>query len=320
MTAPKPRAVVLDAHTLNPGDLGWGPLEALTQLVVYPRTPEEQLITRCHGAEIVLTNKTPLVRETLRELPALRLVSVLATGVNVINVDAAREWGITVANVPAYSTASVAQLTIALLLALTHHVEHHSNGVRAGRWTNSPDFSYSEFPLMELAGLQLGVIGLGAIGQRVAAIADAMGMRVQASTRTAQPNSPIQQLHLHELLRTSDVVSLHCPLTPATRHLINASSLNLMKPTALLLNTGRGALIDEAALATALNTGRIAGAGLDVLSEEPPPKDQPLFTARNCLITPHIGWATRAARTRLMAATVENVRDYLVSRVALERI
>lgn len=300
-----PALVVLDGHTLNPGDLSWAPLEALAACTVHDRTPAADVVARGAGAAILLTNKTPLSAAALAQLPALRFIGVLATGYNIVDVAAARARGIPVSNVPAYSTRSVAQHVFALLLELTLGVGHHAATVRAGRWAQAVDFSYWDRPLIELEGLTLGIVGAGRIGQAVAELGRAFGLRVQFATRTGG------RAELESVLRASDVVSLHCPLTDATRALINADTLRLMKPTALLVNTSRGPLIDEPALADALNSGRLAGAALDVLSTEPPPANHPLFTARNCLITPHHAWATTAARARLMRVAVDNVRAFL---------
>ena len=297
----RPRLVVLDGHTLNPGDLSWAALEALGDCAIHAHTPPGEVVARAAGAAIVLTNKTPLPAEAFAALPDLRYVGLLATGYNVVDVAAARARGIPVANVPLYGTASVAQHVFALLLELTQHVGRHAAGVRAGRWAASRDFCYAETPLLELAGLTFGVIGPGRIGSAAARIAEAFGMRVLTAGRAEG------RAGLERVLRAADVVSLHCPLTADTRHLINATTLEWMKPGAFLLNTSRGPLIDEAALAAALHAGRIAGAGLDVLSVEPPPANHPLFGAPNCLITPHQAWATRAARARLMATAVANV-------------
>ncbi|MBM3866912.1 MAG: D-2-hydroxyacid dehydrogenase [Verrucomicrobia bacterium] len=304
----RPRLVVLDGHTLNPGDLSWAALEALGDCTIYAHTPPADVIARAAGAAVVLTNKTPLPAAAFAALPDLRYVGLLATGYNVVDVAAARARGIPVANVPLYGTASVAQHTFALLLELTQHVGRHTAGVRAGRWAASRDFCYWETPLLELASLTFGVVGAGRIGSAVARIAEAFGMRVLTARRAGG------RAELEGVLRAADVVSLHCPLTGDTRHLINATTLGWMKPGAFLLNTSRGPLIDEAALAAALQAGRIAGAGLDVLSVEPPPADHPLFTAPNCLITPHHAWATRAARGRLMATAVANVAAFLAGR------
>jgi glycerate dehydrogenase len=306
------KIVVLDGYTLNPGDLSWSALGSLGELGVYDRTAPGETVARAAGAEAVLTNKTVLGRRELEALPELRYVGVLATGYNVVDTAAAKGRGVTVTNVPAYSTASVVQLTFALLLELTHRVGHHSEAVRAGRWAESAHFSFWDFPLQELDGRTLGIVGYGNIGSAVASVAKAFGMKVLVHT----PSPPgrvrgVRFVELEALLRRSDVVTLHCPLTPATEGLMNAERLALLKPSALLLNAGRGPLVDEAALAEALNAGWLAGAGVDVLSVEPPRPDNPLLSARNCVITPHIGWATRAARERLMAAAVENLKAFL---------
>jgi glycerate dehydrogenase len=308
-----PRIVYLDGYTVNPGDLSWQPLRALGDCVLYDRTPPEQVIERARDAEIVLTNKVTLDGTTIRALPRLRCIGVTATGFNIIDVAAAREREIVVTNVPAYGTASVAQMTFALLLELTQHVGHHARTVREGRWSASPDFCYWDRPLLELAGLTLGIVGLGQIGREVARLAEAFRMKVIATSRQPASDAPlgVRIVGMDELFRTSDVVSLHCPLTPDTAGLVNARRLATMKPTALLINTSRGGLIVEQDLADALNAGRIAGAAVDVLSVEPPTMSNPLLAARNCYVTPHIAWATQAARRRLLAVAVENVRAFL---------
>ncbi len=310
------KIVVLDGFTLNPGDLSWEGLEALGQCTVYDRTPEELVIERAAGAQIVLTNKTVLSADTLSALPVLRYISVLATGYNVVDLEAAAERGIAVSNVPAYATESVAQMVFAHLLNLTQDVGGHSRGVREGRWSSCADFCYWDRPLIELAGLTMGIIGFGRTGRATAALARAFGMKVVVHDVVGGGQMPqgCVFVELEDLFRRSDVVSLHCPLTAETRGLVNADRLSLMKPTAFLINTSRGAVVDEAALADALNEGRIAGAGLDVLSSEPPDAGNPLLRARNCFITPHIAWATRAARERLLAASVENVRCFIEGR------
>ena len=306
------KIVVLDGHTLNPGDLSWSGLEALGDCTVYERTPTEMVSGRAQGAAILLTNKTVLAAETIAQLPKLTYIGVLATGYNVVDIEAARQRGIAVTNVPAYSTRSVAQATFALLLELAQHAGHHAHTVRDGRWCASPDFCYSETPLVELDGLTMGLIGYGSIARVVAEIARSFGMRVIAHRRSNQATGDATRLtDLDSLLRESDVVSLHCPLTAANKHLIDARRLALMKPGSFLINTARGPLIDEQALAEALNHGHLAGAGLDVLSVEPARPDNPLLTAKNCVITPHIAWATGAARRRLMDIAVANVRAFL---------
>ena len=307
--------VVLDGHTLNPGDLSWGELQSLGECRIYDRTPPDEVVKRAADAEIVLTNKTVLTREQIHSLPKLRYIGVLATGYNIVDIAAAREGNIPVTNVPTYGTRSVAQHTLALLLELTQHVGHHARTVRDGRWTKCPDFCYWDYPLIELDGLTMGIVGLGRIGGAVAELAKAFRLNLLASSSTPGQSSPgIQFVELESLFRQSDVVSLHCPLTPRTNNLVNAKRLALMKPTAFLLNTSRGGLVEEQALADALNSGRIAGAAVDVLSLEPPPADNPLLRAKNCLVTPHIAWATRAARSRLLATAVANVRAFLDGR------
>jgi glycerate dehydrogenase len=304
--------IVLDGYTLNPGDLSWEDLQALGSCTVYDRTAPHELVARAAAAEILLTNKTRLTAASLEALPQLRYIGVLATGTNVVDLAAARARGIPVTNVPTYGTRSVAQMTFALLLELAHQTGHHARTVREGCWTRSTDWCYWDFPLLELDGLTLGIVGLGRIGRAVAELGAAFGMKVIASDPTAKAPLPfVRMVELDALFRESDVVSLHCPLTPQTAGLVEARRLSLMKPTALLLNTSRGPLVDGPALAEALNTGRIAGAAMDVLVEEPPPADNPLLTARNCLITPHLAWATRAARSRLMQIAVDNVRTFL---------
>ncbi|TVY09414.1 D-2-hydroxyacid dehydrogenase [Paenibacillus cremeus] len=306
--------VVLDGYTLNPGDLDWDGLRQLGELAVYDRTAPELIVERAAAADLVLTNKTPLTAATIGELPRLKYIGVLATGYNVVDTAAAAARGIPVANVPTYGTTSVAQAVFALLLELCHRVQLHSDAVHAGDWTRSPDFCFTRAPQIELAGKTLGLIGLGRIGLQTAKIAGAFGMRVVAvgSGRSKpQPVEGVEWVELDELLARSDVVSLHCPLTPATEKLIQAERIARMKPSALLINTSRGALIHEQDLADALNAGRLAGAALDVLSVEPPTPDNPLLTARNCVITPHIAWATKEARSRLMATAVDNARAFL---------
>jgi glycerate dehydrogenase len=305
--------VVLDGYTLNPGDLSWAALEVLGPTTVYDRTPPDQVVARAADCEIALTNKTLLPRAVIEQLPRLRYVGVLATGYNVVDLDAARERGIPVTNIPDYALPAVVQMVFAHLLNLALHVAEHGQGVAAGRWTKSIDFCYWDSALVELAGLTMGIVGFGRIGQAVAALAQAFGMKVLAydvCPPKGDVAGDVRFLDLDELFRQSDVVSLHCPLNTATQKLVNAERLALMKPSAMLINTGRGPLVDEAALAEALNAGRIAGAGLDVLWTEPPPADNPLLGAKNCCITPHIAWATRAARQRLLDTAIANVRAF----------
>lgn len=308
------KIVVLDGEALNPGDLDWGGVEGFGQLTVYDRTPVNQVVDRAQGADIVLTNKVPVDADALDQLPQLKYIGVLATGYNIIDVNRARERGIVVTNVPGYSTDSVVQLTFALLLELCHRVQRHSDSVFDGKWSRSPDFSFRDYPLVELAGKNLGVIGFGDIGQRVADVGRALGMRIigYSRKRTDQSHrSEFRWADLDTLLQESDVVTIHAPLTPETKGLINASALAKMKRSAFLLNTARGPIIEEADLANALNGDLIAGAGLDVLSAEPPAPDNPLFSAKNCVITPHIAWATKEARSRLMGLVVENIAAYI---------
>ncbi len=306
------KLVVLDGFTMNPGDLEWRTLEALGELTVYDRSPEETILQRAAGADVLLTNKTPLTRETIHALPALKFIDVLATGYNVVDLEAARERGVPVSNAPAYSTRSVQQMTFALLLELTQQCGAHDRAVKEGAWCRCKDITFQLSPLIELDGLTMGIFGFGSIGQSVAATAVSFGMRVIVHSRTRPARLPdgMGWVSQDELFGQSDVLSLHCPLTPQTDKVICARTLSLMKPTALLINTSRGGLVDESALAQALNEGRLAGAGLDVLSAEPPDPRNPLLTARNCVITPHCAWATRAARQRLLDITVANVKAF----------
>ena len=307
-----PRIVVLDGFTLNPGDLDWAPLRALGECEVFDRTPPDAVLERARGAAVLLTNKTALPREVIEALPDLRYIGVLATGCNVVDLSAAKARGIPVTNAPGYGTPSVAQHVFALLLELTQHTGHQARTVRDGRWSASPDFCYWDKPLIELADRTLGIVGYGSIGAAVGRIALAFGMKVLAATRRARPVADeIAFTSIDDLFRRADVVTLHCPLTADTQGLVNAQRLALMKPDSYLINTGRGPLVVEQDLADALNAGQIAGAGLDVLSAEPPSPENPLLTAKNCLITPHIAWASRAARGRLLAIVVENLRAFL---------
>lgn len=309
----KKNIVVLDGYTLNPGDLSWSGLQELGECTIYDRTAPEQVVERCKDADIVLTNKVVLRDAELQQLPRLRYIGVLATGYNVVDIAAAREQGVIVTNIPAYSTASVAQMVFAHLLNIVNAVQLHTDSVRRGEWCSSADFSYMLSPQTELAGKTIGIVGLGNIGSSVATIAHALGMRVVAKTsRTAQELPDyITPLPFEELLAQSDVVTLHCPLTPDTQHLINERTLSLMKQGAILINTGRGPLIDEVAVAHALNEGYLRAAGMDVLAVEPASCDNPLLQARNAFFTPHIAWASYEARVRLMNICLDNIRAYL---------
>ena len=305
------KIVVLDGYTANPGDLSWKNLEALGALTVYERTQPTETVARAADAEIVLTNKVIVSKGVMAQLPKLKYIGVLATGYNVVDIQEAHERGIIVTNVPAYSTESVAQMVFAHLLTVTNRTEHYAIQNRRGRWTENPDFCYWDFPHMELAGKTFGIVGLGNIGQRVAQIALAFGMKVKAlSSKTSLP-AGIEKASLEELLATSDVLSLHCPLTENTRHLINADTLRQMKSTAILINTGRGPLIDDQAVAEALADGRLAAFCADVLTEEPPKADNPLLKQPNAFFTPHIAWASKEARIRLLQVATDNVRAFI---------
>ena len=308
------KIVVLDGYTLNPGDLTWKKLEQLGELTVYERTSAEHVYERAMEAAIVLTNKTPLSSEVINKLTSLKYIGVLATGYNVVDVDAAKRKGILVANVPGYGINSVAQLTFALLLELCHHVQRHSDGVMGGKWSRSADWCYWDYPLIELANKTFGIIGFGNIGRSVANIASAFGMNIIANSRTQTDQTHrknFRWVSFDDVLELADVVSIHCPLTPETKGLINKDSLKKMKPSSILLNTSRGPIIVDQDLADALNNDVIAGAGIDVLSVEPPKDDNPLLGAKNCMITPHLAWATKEARTRLMNGVAENVAAFL---------
>jgi len=310
----KVKIVVLDGYALNPGDLSWSHMQELGELTVYDRTPVEQVFQRAKDATIVLTNKTPLSSDVIKKLPSLKYIGVLATGYNIVDVDAAKEKGVPVTNVPGYGPKSVAQLTFALLLELCHHVQRHSDAVMQGKWSRSADWCFWDYPLIELAGKTIGIIGFGTIGQQVANIASAFDMQIIAHSRTQTDQSHrnnFRWVTTNELLSESDVVSIHCPLTAETKGLINRDTLQRMKRSAFLLNTSRGPIIVDKDLADALNSDVIAGAGIDVLSVEPPPADNPLFKTKNCLITPHLAWATKEARTRLMNKVAENISAFL---------
>ena len=308
------KIVVLDGHALNPGDISWQGLQQLGRVVIHERTAPHQLLERADGAEILLSNKTPITAAVMVQLPYLKYIGLLATGYNVIDVDAAKKHGIVVANAPGYGTTSVVQQTFALLLELTQRTQRHSDSVMAGDWARSVDFCYWNYPLVELAGKTMGIIGFGHIGQKVGDVATAFGMNIIGNSRTRTDQSArtnFRWADIPELLDQADVVSIHCPLFPETQGLINAENLKRMKSSAYLINTSRGAIVNDQDLADALNSDIIAGAGIDVLSAEPPQADNPLFNAKNCIITPHIAWATKEARVRLMNMVVSNVAAFI---------
>ena len=311
------KIVVLDGYAANPGDLSWDGMKALGECVIYERTAPEQVLERAAGAEVVLTNKVVITAEHIAALPDLKYIGVLATGYNIVDVEAARNRGIVVTNIPAYSTDSVAQMVFAHILNICLQVQHYTEEVRGGRWTSSPDFCFWDTPLMELSGKKLGIVGLGHTGSATARMAIGFGMQVCAYTSKShfQLIPEIKKMELDELFRECDIVSLHCPLTEQTRGMVNAVRLKTMKPTAILINTGRGPLVDEQDLADALNNGTIYAAGVDVLSQEPPRADNPLLHARNCFITPHIAWASGEARQRLMQIAVDNLNGYITGKV-----
>ena len=305
------KITLVDAHTANPGDLSWDAIEALGEVSCYPRSNQEEVLERCADAEVILSNKVPLDAETLAQLPNLKYIGVTATGYNIIDVDAARERGIAVTNIPAYGTETVAQACFALVLELCNHVGLHADAVTNGEWNASPDFCFWHKPLTELSGLNFGLIGYGAIAQATARIARAFNLNILVHTRTARDEANTRFVDKETLFKESDIVSLHCPLTPETEQIVNEAMLGLMKPSAFLINTSRGPLVDEHALAKALYEKRIAGAGLDVLSTEPPSADNPLLMAPNCYITPHIAWATQAARSRVISMAAENLQAFI---------
>jgi glycerate dehydrogenase len=307
------KIVILDGYSANPGDLSWKELEQMGEVTVYDRTSPSETIQRAADADIVLTNKVVLDREKIAQLPRLKYIGVLATGYNVVDIEAAHQRGVIVTNVPAYSTESVAQMVFAHLLTVTNRTEHYAIQNRKGRWSSNPDFCYWDFPHMELAGKTFGIVGLGNIGRRVAEIALAFGMKVKALTSKSQDQLPtgIEKADIQTLLSSSDVLSLHCPLTDKTRHLINAETLLKMKPTAILINTGRGPLIDDQAVANALQKGRLGAFCADVLTTEPPASNNPLLSQPNAFITPHIAWASIEARVRLIQIATDNVRAFI---------
>ncbi len=307
------KIVILDGYSANPGDLSWKELEQMGEVTVYDRTSPSETIQRAADADIVLTNKVVLDREKIAQLPRLKYIGVLATGYNVVDIEAAHQRGVIVTNVPAYSTESVAQMVFAHLLTVTNRTEYYAIQNRKGRWSSNPDFCYWDFPHMELAGKTFGIVGLGNIGRRVAEIALAFGMKVKALTSKSQDQLPtgIEKADIQTLLSSSDVLSLHCPLTDKTRHLINAETLLKMKPTAILINTGRGPLIDDQAVANALQEGRLGAFCADVLTTEPPASNNPLLSQPNAFITPHIAWASTEARVRLIQIATDNVRAFI---------
>lgn len=311
------KIVALDGYAANPGDLSWDELKALGECVIYDRTAPEEVLERAADAEVVLTNKVVITAEMMAALPQLKYIGVMATGYNIVDIDAARERGIIVTNIPSYSTDSVAQMVFAHILNIAQQVQHHSEAVHQGRWTASKDFCFWDTPLIELRGKKLGIVGLGHTGYTTARIAIGFGMEVYAYTSKSSFQLPpeIKKMELDQLFSECDVISLHCLLTDKTRELVNAARLKLMKPTAILINTGRGQLVNEQDLADALNNGQIYAAGLDVLSQEPPKADNPLLTARNCYITPHIAWASAAARERLMGILLDNLKGYMEGKV-----
>jgi glycerate dehydrogenase len=308
----QPTITILDGYTLNPGDLSWSAIEALGRCAIYDRTAPDEIIPRAQQSDAVLINKVEMGRRVITALPRLRYIGVMATGYDEVDLAAANERGITVTNAPSYSTESVAQFVFAHLLNLVQPVALHADAVRRGRWSQAPDWCFWDAPLIELAGLTMGIVGCGQIGHATARLAHAFGMRVVAHRGRYDPALEfVQFVDLDPLFRESDVVSLHCPLTHQTTRLVNRQRLALMRPTSYLINTSRGGLVDEAALAEALNAGRLAGAGLDALAVEPPLPTNPLLSARNCHITPHIAWATRAARHRLMDIVATNLAAFL---------
>lgn len=306
--------VVLDGYTLNPGDLSWEGFSNLGDLTVYDRTPKEEILTRIGDADIVITNKTPLDRHTIGQAKNMKYIGVLATGYNVVDTQAAKQRGIVVCNIPAYGSDAVAQYAFALLLEVTSQVQLHNEAVKQGRWTNSPDFCFWDKPLIELYGKTMGIIGYGRIGQAVGRIAKAFGTQVIAYNRSQDPALKKDYVSLDELFERSDVISLHCPLTEQTKGIINKSSIEKMKDGVIIINNSRGPLVVEQDLADALNSGKVYGAAVDVVSEEPIKAENPLLTAKNCIITPHISWAPRDTRQRLMNIAVENLKAFFAGK------
>ena len=309
------KIVILDAFTSNPGDLSWDAIEELGELTVYERTTSEEVLERCTGSEVIFTNKVILNSETIEQLPELKYIGVLATGTNVVDLHFAKERGICVTNIPGYSTDSVVQHVLALMLHFSSKVSIHNDAVQQGDWVNSIDFSFTLGTLNELSGKTLGIIGLGTIGRKLARVADAMGMKIvaahQSSMDRLELSYEVEWLPVDEVFALADFLSLNCPLTPETEKVVNAEHLKKMKSSAIVINTGRGPLVDEQALTDALNNGKIAGAGLDVLSTEPPAGVNPLLSAKNCVITPHIAWASREARARLIAIAADNLTSFM---------
>lgn len=307
------KIVVLDGYTLNPGDISWEGMEALGDVTVYDRTKEDEIVSRIGDAEVVYTNKTPITRETLDACPSVKFIGVLATGYNVVDIEAAKEKGIPVSNIPTYGTAAVSQFAIALLLELCHHVGEHSQAVKAGDWSSNPDWCFWNYPLVELAGKTMGIIGFGRIGQDTGKIAQALGMKVLAYDAYQKPEletETCKYADLDTLFAESDVISLHCPLFPSTQGIINKENIAKMKDGVMIINDSRGPLIVEEDLRDALNSGKVAGAAVDVVSTEPIQMDNPLLDAKNCIITPHIAWAPKESRQRLMDIAVDNLKCY----------
>jgi glycerate dehydrogenase len=311
------KIVVLDGYTLNPGDLTWNGLENMGDLKVYDRTPVDKILERVGDAEIVFINKVSLKRDTLEKMKTVKFIGVLATGYNVVDVEAAKEFGISVTNIPTYGTTAVAQMTFALLLEMCHHVWAHSEEVKKGAWTNCADFCFWNYPLIELAGKTMGFIGYGKIGQTAGKIAQALGMKVLAYDQYQKKelvSDLMKYVELVELLKNSDVISLHCPLFDSTKGIINKKSIAKMKDGVMIINTSRGPLVVEEDLAEALNSGKVAGAALDVLSVEPAKADNPLLNAKNCIVTPHISWAPKESRQRLMDIAVDNLKQFIAGK------